>query len=412
MMRKALAAVLAGTLGIGQAAAEGHWRLTGLFGAGESWDDNIFSSPTKPERDMVSRLSPGLDLGYRSTPFSITGRYRLEAEVFRDHPELSSARAGQDGSLEMEYLSGGGVRLAARQGYTETRTPSELSPLAGLDLGRGHAERLASDETLVWQMGPRTESTLAYSFARDNLDRGLHGASHIGSFRLERKLGGRDALRLGYVLRHFTFYGSAPDATAQLPTLGWVHDLGSHTRFEVTAGPRFGTGPVEPEGEASLRHRMRRGELALSAAQTQLLVAGFAAPVKTQSAIVSLMVEPWRDVRVGLSPGAYRTQMGSSTATDWRLGVDLAYRVARWLSFEASEQLSRQRGILGSTALQQAQLNHNVVSVRFSLALPEHERPRAPEGSERRTPGSPRRPLPKPEDETPETEGPQSEQQR
>jgi hypothetical protein len=253
---------------------------------------------------------------------------------------------------------------------------------------------------------------LAYSFARDNLDRGLHGASHIGSFRLERKLGGRDALRLGYVLRHFVFYGSAPEATAQLPTLGWVHDLSNHTRFEVTAGPRFGIGKVEPEGEASLRHRMRRGELALTAAQTQLLVAGFAAPVKTQSAIVSLMLEPWRHLRVGFSPGAYRTQTGSSTATDWRLGVDLAYQVARWLTFAASEQLSRQRGILGNTALPLAQINHNVVAVRFSLALPEHERPRGPEGTGGRMPGSPGRPLPKPEDETPQTEAPQSEQQR
>jgi len=402
---RALAAGLA-LLVTADAFAEGHGRFAPSLSVSESYDDNLFSTPSDPQRDYVFRVSPGIEAGYYSLHAALVGRYNLGAEYFRDHPALSTPWARHDADLDLQLASAGGLRFDARQSYLQTYAPSELTPLTGLDLGRVRARRFASAETLSQRLGARSDGTLAYTLTDDDLAGGPHGRTHEGTLTLARVLGSRDSGSLSYGARRFEFEAE-PTHTAQVALLGWEHELAARTRFKLSGGPRFGDGPVKAEAGFELRHQLKRGELALLASQTQTRVVGFDQPVTAQAVALNLTGQLGRAFSLTFAPGFARDSIDGSAANVYRVALEAGYRIARWLSLLVSDQYNFQRGLLGVTGTER--IRHNVVSVSLAALVPEPKRRLGPErpGPERALPGRALPALPRPEPEAVPVEEPQ-----
>jgi hypothetical protein len=374
-----------------QAQAGGWFRLSPSLTVGQAHDDNVFSSSTDPQGDWITRADPGLSGEYRAPALWVTGRYSFGAERFRENPELNRVLARQEGGFNIEGDASPRVKLNARGAYAQTYTPADLVLAGGLDLGRVRTERLDTGAGLTWRTGTQSEAIFDYGFIHDQVagGLGLGGDAHTARVRLERKATARDTLRAGYALRRFSWSGGA-GLDSHVVTVGWTREVGPRTRMGLSVGPRLASGrPVELEAEASLRIGLRGGELAVTGAQTETRVVGIAEPAVTQDAAVHLGVEPSRHWRLGLEAGLYRTRFTEGSVLVHRLGFDVAWRVAPWLSLEVVPRWTHQATGSGVAAFRD--LDRRVLLFRVVTAAPPRVRP----------PAAPRGPEPV----RPETEG-------
>src|SRR6266498_3283978 len=69
--------------------------------AGVVYDDNVlFSLRNQRQDDVFMRVTPGLQASYQSTPFTITGNYRFDSEVYSRLTDLNSAQQRQFATVE------------------------------------------------------------------------------------------------------------------------------------------------------------------------------------------------------------------------------------------------------------------------------------------------------------------------
>ena len=378
-------AILVGTVVLvaAEAWAQG-WRFAPSFSVGQIYDDNLFSSPEERESDQITRVSPGLGLGYRSPRLVLEGRYGRVAEWFQGHPELTSLRAGQEAALDFDGAPTADIRLKLRQTFTDTRTPTALFSVAGLDLGRARARRLLSDDSLAWAFGSVSELRLGYIFIWDEIVGGVQGRTHDASIGLDQRVAPRDTLKLTLSVRQFVFEGE-DSTSAYVAMLGWKRDISSRTRFELLAGPSMSDGVWKPEIDLSLRHRLPSGEIALKAQQTQTRIIGLHGIAVVQNASLGVSKDVLRWLRLGVSPAAFRTKLNGQQATVYRVGFDAACRLAAWLTLEGSHDFSLQRGDLSGRP---GHVLHNIVTVRIVAAVPQ-PRSASPEDEKLRLPRKP-----------------------
>ena len=86
------------------ALAQTGWVVLPSFTLAEEFDDNVFVSTTDPKSDFITRFTPGLQLGYRSEPFTLLVSSSIDAEIYVNNPELSDAANRKRAALEMKYL--------------------------------------------------------------------------------------------------------------------------------------------------------------------------------------------------------------------------------------------------------------------------------------------------------------------
>ena len=84
-----LASVIAGIPAA--ALAQTGWVILPSFSLAEEFDDNVFVSTTDPKSDFITRFTPGLQLGYRSVPFTLLASGSIDAEIYANNSELSDA---------------------------------------------------------------------------------------------------------------------------------------------------------------------------------------------------------------------------------------------------------------------------------------------------------------------------------
>src|SRR5690242_1142939 len=62
--------------------------ITPSLSVGELYDDNLFFSSTNRQQDFFTRVSPGIQAGYQSTPLTFLGGYTSDSEFYSRHTEL------------------------------------------------------------------------------------------------------------------------------------------------------------------------------------------------------------------------------------------------------------------------------------------------------------------------------------
>jgi len=352
-------------------AAQSRFELAPSLSVAQVWDDNLFSSPEEPVADAITRVSPGLRASLRSPRLDASLAYSHEGEIFTEESSLSTASARRAAEAALRYSGRRGLLLESVQAYRTTRTPGELVPTTGLDIGRRPATQLSSRESLSVLLGTRTRATVRHDFVRDTIEGGPAGQTHTAALTLERRRSERTTVSLGYTLRRFGSGGGW--TTSHVVLAGWSHALGPRTWIRLAAGPRVTVGGREPEPEAelSLRRRFRRGEVTAAYVWTQARILGQPGVGFTESATLDLAGDVSRDLRISVSPGYFRNRVPQADFTVGRVATDVTWSIGRSVSIVGSHLVAATRGSLRGDLL------HNVFSVRFRVASPP---PRAASG--------------------------------
>src|SRR3989454_12698806 len=262
--------------------AEGFY-VTPSLSIGEIYDDNLFFSSTQREKDFFTRVSPVLQAGYQSTPLTLLGGYTFDSEFYSKHSELTTAQVRQRGVIELKAMPDQVLTLSVSGAYYQTRTPQELNLTTGLATSRVRSERYTTNPAFTYRYDPLTTAKGDYTFTKDLFARGITVDSHILNLALDRRLSQRDTAAPGEGRRHFEFAGS-PALTSHAFTVGWSHELTPLTTFTLRGGPRLTEGTVDrlPEASASIRHKLKSGQLSLSYASILTTVFGLAIPLTAQ----------------------------------------------------------------------------------------------------------------------------------
>ncbi len=342
--------------------------LKGSLSAGGIQDDNLFSTAREKESDFIYRLTPEMEVGIRSEPLTILGRYSLDAERFTDHPELDNDRMRERALLDLKTSAERVWSLVVDGAFTRTETPGELNAATGLLVGRAAAQRLEIDSSLTRRFGSASSVTSKIAYVRDELSGSAGVESSIGSLSLDREVTPRDRLSAGFEARRFAF-DTGEEPIARSLTLGWSRQATARTDFTLRAGPRAAEGSVKPEVSASFAHRLKRGSLSCAYANSLTTIIGQTGLATYESLAVSADPRPLRSLSLSVAPSTVRVRSGQD-ASEIRvyLGtIGATWRFAPWIALAGTYQFTLQRAAPGPLS---EEITRNTVLLRFIVSTP------------------------------------------
>src|SRR5437870_7227604 len=297
---------VAGVLLPSAAPAQTGYYLTPSLSVAEVYVDNLFYSPAPRTHDFFTRISPSLKAGYQSAPLTVEGSYAFDSEVYSQHSELTTPLVRQRGLIELKATPDQVLTLSVPVAYYQTKTPQELNLTTGLATRRVRAERYTTNPAFTYRFDPLTTAKGDYTYAKDLIAGGITIDSHIVNLTLDSRLSLSDTAGPGYVGRHFEFAGF-PALTSHAFTVGWSHELTPLTTFTLRGGPRLTEGTLDrlPEGFASIRHTLKRGELSISYASTSTTTSGQTTSLKPQSVTGTATTELLPKLKFSAGPAIY-----------------------------------------------------------------------------------------------------------
>jgi uncharacterized protein (PEP-CTERM system associated) len=203
--------------------AQEAFQVRPLFSAAQVYDSNLFSSSVQRQADFVTRVSPGIDTGYRSRLVEFHSRYTLDLEHFARQPSLTTTGGRHAASADLRYAPSRRVAVTVDAGFTRTHTPGELSTVTGLTFARATAERIEVRPTIVRELDSRTTGSIGYTFQTDRLA-GSGIRAHGAVVGVDRELSRRNLVGLDYDVRRFAF-SARRDSTSHVVRVGWTRPL-------------------------------------------------------------------------------------------------------------------------------------------------------------------------------------------
>jgi hypothetical protein len=343
--------------------------VTPSLSVAEVYDDNLFSSPSQREKDLFTRFTSSIEAGYRSAPLTLLGRYAFDAEIYVDHPELDNPQARQEFAVQLISRPTPLLTLSLDGAFTETDVPGELNVETGLAAGRERARRLSVSPAITYTFDRVTEGIADYTYTMDEESGGVETLTHIGDLRLDRQLTQRDTGSLGYTLRRFTFGGDETD-TSHTFALGWTHRLTPLTTVTLRGGPRVSKEAVDPDVSASVRQRLRLGEVSFSYSRSQTTVIGRVGPVNIETFALAATYNPLQFLRLSAAPAVFRGSSDDLEATVYRVDFEASYRISKWLSLTGAYAFQLQRGSLDLGTPPDQEILRNTILLRLTVEYP------------------------------------------
>jgi hypothetical protein len=363
----------------------------------EFFDDNLFMLPgAEPIADFVSRVSPGLEVGYRAPRGHLIGTYNFDAEIYPNHTQLNAPFVRQNAGVDLQYQVTPKVSFATLGSYDRTHTPYDLNltglngltgvigglPVSGvagvptgLALGRFEADQIAINPQVTAQVTGRTKAILGYRWLRDGFDNPAipSPASSVAfsswfsdaSARVEHQMTGTSMFGVGYTLRQFGF-GNGLSVRTQLFLLGVGHQFSPLTSIEIWAGPRIAPGQVRPEATVAFKHQFQRGEMTINAGQQQGTTLGALLPLDVQTVNLQIDARTSPRVTITFAPGYFHTTDGTSNL-DMRVyaaGTALTVHLTPQLAIVGSYSYTQQTGTFAT--LDQT-LHHSIALISFTV---------------------------------------------
>jgi hypothetical protein len=318
-----------------------------MVSVAETLDDNLLFTQF-PEADFVTRVSLGVETGYRSAPFTVEALASRAGDFFSRHPDFDTLRGRTLGHLTLRYLPFRSLTISVFGGYLDTKTPSELNLGSGLAVGRSLATRTNVFPSIEYRLGRLWTLSGAFLVAHDTLD-GRISDTQTAMAGIDRRVSRRDTVSLRYEHRWFDFTGGdkSESSTADVVTAGWLGDLGERTLLLLRAGPRFGKGEVQAEVLATLKHRVKRGLVTLTYAKSQATTLGKTGSLDTQSLVATLALRLSRNLEVASGPGLYRNSLRGLEVHALRLNLETLWHFSPWLHLGASYSLDVQQPDFG-----------------------------------------------------------------
>jgi hypothetical protein len=346
--------------------AQAGWFVLPSFGVTEEFDDNIFSDTSGMRSDFITRFSPKLEAGYRSTPLTLLGSYVFDAEVYARTPELNEATARQVARLDFHYLPTRLLKLDMDVNYTETDKPAEDEVVT--EVGRRRVTQLRILPSVSYQFGPLTSGDASYFFRervaskRRASRKGVTKTTEVThttqqtQLKLSHQFTPLDTGTVGYRVTLFESEEQArnvttqeSDATSHTPTIGWSRRLAKETVVTLQGGPRVTDGAVDPEVAARIEHRFKWALVSLDYSRSEAGVINPAGPVASIETLSgSVQFEPLKSLEVRLTPSMQKTSREEDPDTTrttsreeerettvYRLRTGVKYRLTKWMSARA-----------------------------------------------------------------------------
>jgi hypothetical protein len=343
------------------------FRLTPSLGISQVYDSNLFFSTSNRQADSIWRVSPAIESEYRATPWTLIGRFTLDAERFSEHPELSSLQARYHAMTDLRYRPTARVTVGAVTEFSKTQTPGELNAETAVTLARADARRLAFHPSATYRFDPVTEGTLDYVYTEDRLA-GTRLRAQTFNVGAARHLSLRDTASVGYGVRQLQF-GPDDTSTSHVLSAGWSHSLTPLASLTLHGGPRVSDRGPAPELSAAFRYHLRRADLTVTYLRGQTTLIGLADSVDTHGLAATASYTPRPSLRMRITPGIYRTVSRGTEARVYRLAFAATRPMGRWLSLDAAYDLNVQHGDI-YTARPQDRIARHVAMIRLGAAPP------------------------------------------
>ncbi len=355
----ALAAAVALALAATPALAQTSYVSPSLS-VGVAYDDNTTSTSGITDEDMLLRVTPSLEGGWRGPRGTFTALHTFDIERYKENSQFDDFSVRRRTSIDGDY------RLSERLDFTGSASTAasdvagELVPEAGLELGRREARRHAADAEFGYRMTERMTATFGAGWSRDDVEAGTEATTAMGSIGAAYAANERHTWTGDYVYRRYEFNGGGP-IDAHIGLLGWETAMSPRSTLLVQAGPRYTDGETTPEVFVATTYDMLTSSLSFNFARSQSTVLGQAGLADSHSAWVTYIQQFGTNTILQLSPSYSRLERDDRSVDVARALVEMRYLVSRNLSVRGSYQWSRQDGSL--EILGPLELTRNVIFV-------------------------------------------------
>ena len=363
--------------------AQAGWYLTPSLRLSESFDDNIFGTSTNRESDFITRVTPGLDGGYRSEPFTLTAAGAFESDIFAKNPQLNDPTTGWNAGLNAQYLPTRNWTLGLNVNYFETKSlttftqglininlQNPLNPANTVQFGRQRVTLLSALGSAAYQITPRTSANGSFGYTHSTFEGGASNTAYTTQLGLSHQVTAVDTGTFNYLISVFDSPDS-PTTVVNTPMIGWIRQFSPATTLNVSAGPSFVEGSVYPAVNAQLTHQFKIFDIVANAAlrysYAQGFVVGEAGAQNTQNVAATLTAEPIRSLLLSLVLGASKYDSISEstlpTVTTYGVALVATYQILKWLSASASYTFYYQEQSGGN-------IPHSVLSLGLEAKYP------------------------------------------
>ena len=252
-------------------------------------------------------------------------------------PEENRLLANQHAELTIVSTAGADTTLTVGGEYGRTHTPRDLILDTGLEFGREVAENI------------------------------------VGNARLEHRVGPADVLGLDYRFSRLDFETELP-ADSHAAGAGWIHRIGRRGSLSLRGGVQRLEGEFRPLYGAAVAREFRSGSLGASYSRDS-----YAIPtegrVDTDAFALNLERRLGRSARLTISPGVSLNKGADLDVTVYRINVQLACPVGRWLTIRGSYDGNFQRSMIsGPGDASGGDLDHNVAGLDLTISRPTRPR--------------------------------------
>lgn len=376
-----IALVLAVSISASASAQEGRYFIPSVTIA-EVYDDNLFFTIDNESDDLITRVSPALEMGFASETSEWNGRYSFDAERYKEFSYLDSNLIRRFADLSMRVMSSSKLTLAADAHYTKTNTPADLSLagnnfIPGLLAGRIVAERLSIHPELEYLFTPQTMGSLGYTLTNDKLFGSVDGDTHLLESALEHELSNKNSTLFGYNYRRYQF--DQEDALNPLltnritqdthtPWVGLQHNFSTLTSFTGRIGPRISDSSTDTYLLMSLDHEYSNGELIVSYEINDTTLLGEVGRLEAETFSIAFTYRGGENFEFQAVPGYAKVSRDEYAVDIYSAGLNASYKINEALYFTASYVLNYQNVdfINGSMA----KVDRNVILLGLTLTYP------------------------------------------
>jgi hypothetical protein len=336
----------------------------------EVFDSNVFLN-TNPQFDFITRLTPGVEFGYKSAPLTILGNYSFDTEVYARNPDLDNVGQNQRGVLDIRYLPERRTTLGLTAVFARSSNPvllaqqQGLQPIAQIQTGRQETTGFTIAPSASYKFSRLWSGAATYSYSLFTQQGGTSTTSNVVTLGTSRVLTPRDTGSLSYYFR--TYESDQGSSTSNALTLGWKRALSPFTTVTVRAGPRLTQGQLGPEVFIAAQQRMKFIDLSASYTVTEGVDLGQSAPVTTHTLAGAANFRVSRFLEVSVGP-SFQTSSGTGqsnigTTHYYAVNATATYQINKWLSARASYSWSLQTGSGGD-------IPHNLLAIGLAVVYP------------------------------------------
>ena len=108
------------------ARAQAGWYLTPTLSLAEEYQSNVFGTSSNEESDFVTRIAPGLIVGYFSDPLQFSLSYSTDGQIFAENSQLNNFGDNQRAGLNVRYAPEGRWTLGLTGSFVRTEDSGDL----------------------------------------------------------------------------------------------------------------------------------------------------------------------------------------------------------------------------------------------------------------------------------------------